>query len=785
MNDLNLTRTFRLLLPCACVCVAATVCLGVTSQISRFSTAAELLKGETEDVIIDSRGQIQLARQSEQLDCGDLFKNIWSINTMLAGPDGAIYLGTSPNGDIIKYKNGKAQRVYPSPVPDAVPDAVPAAVPAAVPDAASNAAPDADPNSAPNSDPNSAPNSDPNSVQGDPLFTNEHIFAMALDAGGRVLAGISGANCRLVRLDGDKITTLFEPEDKDAKYILSIAMDAIGAIYVGTGPEGNIYRLSPFGTRPEVVYTCRDRNVLSLALGPNGGVYAGCDERGLVYKINPSAKSATVFYDSQQEEITALVFDGMGDLYAAATSAGAVDEKVKFDPIGSDAKPGKPDTVNTAGTGAADKNNSGGNSTKLEVANTDASKTAAASPSPSLTKRGSLPKSAGHIYRIDDQGFVTDLFSDMSVFFAMGMLDDRLLLGTGNEAQLFTVDPLTEEKAILYEDDKSSQITAMVMVGGTIYVGCANPPKLIGIAESYAVQGTYDSELIDAGQPARWGKLQIDADIPAGCAVLLSARSGNVDDPNDPTFSAWTEPAKITRATELNCPIGRFCQYRLALKTDDASKTPTIREIAAAHVIPNLAPRVESVTVTRVKAKQGIMKIAHKASDRNKDTLVYTVNIRKVGRESWIEIKDDLTAAKLEWDSQTVEDGRYEMRVTADDKRSNTARTAMTGSRISEVFVVDNTAPRLKNPRLNMKNGKVIVTLELEDGFTAIGRLSYTVDSDDEWVGTLPNDLVYDTMREDFTVVIDDLESGSHVIALKMADHLDNTAYESFEITIK
>ena len=65
----------------------------------------------------------------------------------------------------------------------------------------------------------------------------------------------------------------------------------------------------------------------------------------------------------------------------------------------------------------------------------------------------------------------------------------------------------------------------------------ANPAKLVTLGSGFASEGTYTSDLIDAGQPATWGKLQLEASIPQGCKVLLAVRSGNVKDVNDPTFS--------------------------------------------------------------------------------------------------------------------------------------------------------------------------------------------------------------------------------------------------------
>ena len=67
-----------------------------------------------------------------------------------------------------------------------------------------------------------------------------------------------------------------------------------------------------------------------------------------------------------------------------------------------------------------------------------------------------------------------------------------------------------------------------------------------------------------------------------------------------------------------------------------------------------------------------------------------------------------------------------------------------------------------------------------------IGKLEYTIDSDESWQGTIPDDLVYDTTTESFTIRIDYekyLPKGEHVLSLKMADAVGNTAYKTFDIT--
>jgi len=726
-------------------------CPAVNSKITRQSTSAVFLKGKAEKVVIGSRGTIQLGRSAEVLV--KEFENVWSINSIVPS-GGAIYVGTSPNGGIYKYSLDKLIKIYP---------------------VESQAEPKKESKPA-----------DANQPKADEHLTNEHIFAMATDLAGRLLVGISGAKCRLCRFEADKMEVIYEPND--AKYIFAIDIDAGGNIYLGTGPEGKVYGSDPFGKNAKVVYDSRDKNILSLATGPNSFIYAGSDGRGLVYKIDPRSKDATVLYDSDQPEITTLLFRRNGQLCAAATSAGIVQTQTQF--AAQLPSSGRPETKEPNGASSAES----GGGRKLQIPNTEKPSAAAQTAAGAPVQKGAPTGKASHIYKISDEGFVTDIFSESAVFLCLAEQNDKLLVGTGNNARLFTVDPDSEVETVIYEDEQAVQITAIAVIEDNVYLGTANPAKLIRMSKDFASEGTYISELIDAGQPANWGKLQIEADIPNGCKVLVASRSGNVEDVNDPTFSKWTEPREITAPVQLDCPLGRFCQYKLVLQSKSGDSSPVIREVAVASTVPNQAPKVESVNVARITgpSKEGFFKISYKADDDNGDKLAYTIDFRKVGRTSWIELKDDLAADNFEWDGKTVEDGRYEVRVTAGDENSNTTATKLSGSRISEPVVIDNTGPvigEIEVKSLVDQAGSCrVFKFKVSDQLSAIGKVEYTIDSNADWIGAVPDDLVYDTTDESFTIRIDTKEAlpkGAHVLTIKAEDAVGNTKHKTLDVVIE
>ncbi len=95
----------------------------------------------------------------------------------------------------------------------------------------------------------------------------------------------------------------------------------------------------------------------------------------------------------------------------------------------------------------------------------------------------------------------------------------------------------------------------------------------------YPSAGTFDSRVLDAGQPADWGPLSWTADTPAGTGVALSVRTGNTPTPD----GSWTGFTPIS-ASGADIPgNSRYIQYRAELTTSDAANAPSLREVAIGY----------------------------------------------------------------------------------------------------------------------------------------------------------------------------------------------------------
>jgi len=74
--------------------------------------------------------------------------------------------------------------------------------------------------------------------------------------------------------------------------------------------------------------------------------------------------------------------------------------------------------------------------------------------------------------------------------------------------------------------------------------------------------------------------------------------------------------------------------------------------------------------------------------------------------------------------------------------------------------------------------------IEVADVFSVIGKVDYTVDSNADWIGLVPQDQVYDTTKENFEVMTKKLDVGEHIVTIKASDDVGNVTYKTFEYNL-
>jgi hypothetical protein len=342
-------------------------------------------------------------------------------------------------------------------------------------------------------------------------------------------------------------------------------------------------------------------------------------------------------------------------------------------------------------------------------------------------------------------------------------------------------------------------------------MGLANSGEIAAMSPGYASEGTYTSPVLDATQVSRFGKVQLRGTLPSGTTLSIATRSGNIEEASAPGWSAWSNTISAAQFVQVPSPPARFFQYRLTFAgTGDGRESPVVGEVDVAYQLPNLPPKVQSVRVGDDESQGGAagagavgmagmndgaaaeqdrprsskLTIAWDASDPNEDGLEYSLHFRSGTRGPWILLKDKLKDPTFEWETRNVADGRYQIKVEAQDIAGNPVGLGRTTSRVSDPVVVDNTAPVIGDVNVNTTGAEARLGMKIVDRASTVDRVDYSVDSASDWQTVLPSDSIADAPEEAYEFVVPGLSPGAHQITVRATDKKGNRAYESMSITI-
>jgi hypothetical protein len=176
--------------------------------------------------------------------------------------------------------------------------------------------------------------------------------------------------------------------------------------------------------------------------------------------------------------------------------------------------------------------------------------------------------------------------------------------------------------------------------------------------------------------------------------------------------------------------------------------------------------------------------ISWEASDANADPLTYSVYFRQPGT-AWILLKEKVRENQAEWDTRSVADGRYEVRVVASDAAANPPGAGRTTARVSDPVLIDNTAPVIGDVLWKQKGAVVQVDAKVVDRTSVVAALEYAIDSGREWQTVLPLDNIFDGPEERATFTVPGLSAGTHQLTLRATDAKGNQAFENVFVNVE
>lgn len=623
-------------------------------------------------------------------------------------------------------------------------------------------------------------------------------------------------------------TVFFDPK---TKYIWALAFDSEGTLFVATGDTGQVFAVAPDGTG-KLFYKSDETHARSLAFDAHGNLLIGTDPSGLIIRVPvdshhsgiPEAGKAFVIYETNKKEVTALTTDREGTIYAAAVG----NKGTRGPRTGSPQSPAASQLAAMLAAAARSGGQQAGTNTALA---TGAAGALVLPPFPS-------PTGGSEVYRIAADGSPQSLWtSSQDLVYALGFSpENHLLLGTGNHGEVVELNGQRLFSSLASSD--ASQVTALVPGPGQIvYVATANPGKVFALGPRYASEGTFESDPFDAKVYSRWGRLSWWGENGAAGKIEFYVRSGNTSEPDD-YWSPWSGPYTSEEGNSVDCPAARFVQWKAVFHVADQQDQPTLAWVKLAYLRKNVAPVIDGIAVqdpglraqsfgannpgqqqgpsvvplreprspseeeaafsafaesqqrgARFSAPpQGFMAKGYQTvlwatHDDNEDELVFSLYYRGEGEKQWKLLKDDIHEDFYSWDTASMPDGAYYLKLVASDAPSNPADQALSSEMESDRFQVDNTPPTVENIHAEQSAGEWHLRFAAHDVGSSIAHTSYSVDAS-HWQTVFPSGQLTDAPSENYDVVLRDLKPGEHTVAVRVFDEFENTATGKVTFTV-
>jgi hypothetical protein len=160
------------------------------------------------------------------------------------------------------------------------------------------------------------------------------------------------------------------------------------------------------------------------------------------------------------------------------------------------------------------------------------------------------------------------------------------------------------------------------------------------------------------------------------------------------------------------------------------------------------------------------------ADDPDGDRLTYALWFRGEDESQWKLIRANFNENTYMLEGEVLADGKYLFRVVASDRTANAAGAAREAELISPPVLFDNTPPVVRATAVR-QGTQVQLSVEASDLTSTIRRAEYSLDAT-AWVPLEATDGVADGQQERFSLTLNNLSPGEHLIVVRAFDATNN-----------
>ena len=575
--------------------------------------------------------------------------------------------------------------------------------------------------------------------------TNESAFTSVIsDDSGNIYAA-TGPYARIIKYDnaGNEIWS----KNVDDTYIWDMKFDNNGNLYAAAGGNNaRVLKITSAGNITEILKT-DEQHAMSLYFdSKNNKLYVGTAGRGLVLAIdlatnleNPSSKT---LYDTAQNEVYAITMDNIGNLYF-----GTATREPSYLILPSIIDGGK-----SADDSAKEFRNS--------------------------------------LYKADTNGTVQRLFflNQTLVFALSSDNDNNIYFITGDNADIYKINGNDGLLSYIGGLDNKILSTFSATKDG-LYFAVSKTGEIYKMQNNNLSEGSFVSDTLDLRLLSKLGSLNAMTTVPEGSDISFEVRTGNVARVDN----TWSDFVPIAEDGKINVPDGRFMQFRVKMKTSNSESVPVLSSMDFTYIENNLPPDVlnggltthykqqndSNETTKSPQLEENETMIYWKGSDPNGDKLIYDLEYRLKGERNYRKLANNLENSYFRFKSYLMPSGIYDFKITASDRHDNPIDLAKTKTLEVLNIKYDNDPPEIFDFAVNTEGNARKITFRVEDKLSFLKTVRYSAITE-EWHYIIPDDKVLDSMSENFTILIEDKNTGS--ITIEVLDTEGNIKFYSFVI---
>jgi len=429
------------------------------------------------------------------------------------------------------------------------------------------------------------------------MSPDRFFWAQTTDPSGNVYVG-SWLDGNILKIGSDgKPLTFFAGAGEIA--ISAVTSDSAGNLYAAAEPSGTIYRIDPSGAGSKLCALPGERVWVLRKIGDD--LYAGTGSEGRLYRITADGKATAVF-TAPDRHVYTLVEDGSGGLYCGTYPRGKIFH----------VKDGKAAPIYElpSQTVSALARDTRGN---LYV--------------------GTSPQAT--VVKITPAGDASVIFQSKEHHVFSLLLDEtgNVFAGVGRPARVYRIAP-DRTVSTLWEPQAAYVLSLSRDSSGNLFATTAGPTQIARLPAQPAAVGTFTSQVLNAGNLARWGVARW-AGTPDG--IEVQTRSGSTAYP-DATWSDWSLPSKKASGEPVRSPGGQYLQYRVTLRADAGHGTPSLRNLELFYRARNRAPEVTVKAPATGDVLSGSRAVRWDAKDPDGDRLTYDVFYAREGASNWVKV---------------------------------------------------------------------------------------------------------------------------------------------------